>query len=700
MPGMRAAEGLSVGQPDVTLRSARSAYLRSAVHQPVEWREWSDEAFAAARATDRPVLLDIGAVWCHWCHVMDGESYEDPALAAFLNEHFICIKVDRDERPDVDLRYQRAVQAMTGQGGWPLTGFLTPEGEVFYGGTYFPPEDRYGRPGFRTVLEQVLRFWRENRDQALDHATAVRRALVARGNTPARESVSAGALLFAERRMLAAFDPAYGGFGSAPKFPHPGGIRFLLSRWADGGSSEALVAAHETLRAMARGGVRDHLGGGFHRYSVDRQWIIPHFEKMSYDNSELLVAYADAAALLDDPECRDVARDIVRWVREVLALPAGGYGTSQDADIGAEDDGSYFTWTRAEMAAVLDPDQLDVARRHFGIGTAGEMSHDPARNVLFAARTTAEIATDLGRESGDVDHVLAAAKERLTAARLLRTAPFVDHTAYTSWNAMMASALLRAAAVLDDPWARDHALRTLAVRRSVGPSVPLPHGEGVTGLLEDQVFTASAALDAFETTGDGMWLAWSAAILDAAWAVHRDPAGGLRDVPVGGAGSGLLDVGMAPIEDAPTPSPNAVAAQVCGRLFAHTGEPRWGERHRELVEEFAGIAPVLGLHGAAWCLAADGLLNPATHLVVTGAMDDPVAEAMHRAALAAAMPRRVVRRLLPDDNPAALPAELRAMVRGEGARGYLCVGTRCLAPAATEAEWRTRLREAARSLTG
>jgi len=684
----------------VSLGAARSAYLRSAAGQPVQWREWSDEAFAAARATSRPVLLDIGAVWCHWCHVMDGESYEDPALAVFLNEHFICIKVDRDERPDVDARYQRAVQAMTGQGGWPLTGFLTPEGEVFFGGTYFPPEDRYGRPGFRTVLEQVLRFWREHRDRALDHATAIRRALSARAEAPAGGSIAAGALLTAERRMLAAFDPAYGGFGSAPKFPHPGGIRFLLTRWADGGSSQALVAARETLLAMARGGVRDHLGGGFHRYSVDRQWIIPHFEKMSYDNSELLVAYADAAALLDDGECRASARGIVRWVREVLALPGGGYGTSQDADIAPDDDGSYFTWTREEMAAVLAPDELEVATRHFGLGTAGEMPHDPGRNVLFRAGTAAEIASDTGREASQVEALLTAATERLAGARANRTAPFVDRTPYTSWNAMMASAMLRAAAVLDEPWARVHALETLAARRSVRPSVPLPHSEGVTGLLEDQVFTAAAAIDAFEATGDAAWLAWSASIMDAAWAAHRDPAGGLRDVEVGRAGAGLLDVGMATIEDAPTPSSNGVAAQVCGRLFAHTAEPHWGERHRELVEAFAGIAPGLGLHGAAWCLAADWLQNPATHLVVTGADADPVAEAMHRAALAAAMPRRVVRRLFPDGDTASLPAGLAAMIAGAaGARAYLCVGTRCLAPAVTVEEWAQRIEEVTRHST-
>ena len=681
----------------MSLQSARSAYLKSAAHQPVRWREWGDEAFAAAREGDRPVLLDIGAVWCHWCHVMDGESYEDASLAEFLNQHFVCIKVDRDERPDVDVRYQRAVQTMTGQGGWPLTAFLTPDGEVFYGGTYFPPEDRYGRPGFRTVLGQVLRFWRENRARALEHAASIRRAVAERAAIAAPGTLGPAALLAAERRMLGLFDPVFAGFGSAPKFPHPGGIRFLLSRWTDGGTSESLLAARETLRAMARGGIHDHLGGGFHRYSVDRQWMIPHFEKMSYDNSELLRAYADAAALLDDEEFTTAARGIVRWVTEELALEGGGYGTSQDADIGPEDDGSYFTWTRDEMAAVLTSAELDLAVTHFGLGTSGTMPHDPARNVLFTVGPSDRLT---------VGPILHSVVTKLRAARAARPKPFVDRTTYTSWNAMMASAMLRAGAVLADPWPREHALATLGqIRRwegrSDGQTVrrSLPHAEGVDGLLEDQVFTAAAAIDAFETTADRWWLDWSLAIMDATWEAYHEP-GGLRDVARDRTGSGLLDVGQVPIEDAPIPSPNGVAAEVCARLHAHTAEPRWQERHRALVEAFAGIGPALGLHGAAWCHAADWLLNPPAHLVVAGDHGDGVADAMHLAALAAGMPRRVVRRLHPESAVETLPPELRAMLGGSGPAGYLCVGTRCLAPARTVGEWRARLGEVTRKVPG
>jgi uncharacterized protein YyaL (SSP411 family) len=444
---------------------------------------------------------------------------------------------------------------------------------------------------------------------------------------------------------------------------------------------------------MARGGIHDHLGGGFHRYSVDRQWMIPHFEKMSYDNSELLRAYSDAAALLDDDELRAAARGIVRWVREELAIEGGGYGTSQDADIGPEDDGSYFTWTRDEMAAVLSPPELEVATTRFGLGTTGVMPHDPARNVLF-------VGLEAGRRE---DVTFDSAVSKLRAARAARTKPFVDRTAYTSWNAMMASAMLRASGVLDDAWARDHAFATLHRLANGLPARPparLPHAAGVDGLLEDQVFTASAGIDAFETTGDAMWLGWSVAIMDATWEAHHDAGGALRDVARDRGGSGLLDVSQVPIEDAPVPSPNGVAAEVCARLFAHTAEPRWAERHRSLVETFAGIGPSLGLHGAAWCLGADWLLNPPAHLVVTGEDGDLVADGMHRAALAAAVPRRVVRRLRLADDPGNLPAELRAMVTREDTRGYLCIGTRCLLPARTVEEWNERLREVTRKPPG
>src|SRR5687768_11295352 len=443
------------------LAGAASAYLQSAAHQPIHWYPWSAEAFAAAGRGDRPVLLDIGAVWCHWCHVMDGESYEDPSLAAFLNEHFVCIKVDRDERPDVDARYQRAVQLLIQQGGWPLTAFLTPAGQVFYGGTYFPPDDRHGRPSFRSVLERVLAAWRDRRDQVLAQASSIRETLDTRLDEARPGAVTPALLTGAVAAMTRAFDPVHGGFGTQPKFPHPGAILLLLHRWHDTRADDVRRMIDRTLEGMARGGLHDQLAGGFHRYSVDARWIVPHFEKMAYDNSELLRAYVAAHGAFATAEYAEVARGIVRWVRDVLADPEGGYGTSQDADVGLEDDGDYFTWTRDEAAAVLTADELDVAAARYDIGTAGEMHHDPGRNVLFVAESVPAIARRTGRSEAAVDSLLTSARARLLAARLERPAPFIDRTRYAAWNAMLAAALLRAGGALDDAWARAHALRSL-----------------------------------------------------------------------------------------------------------------------------------------------------------------------------------------------------------------------------------------------
>src|SRR5262249_10917145 len=369
------------------LAAEASAYLKSAAHQPVHWLPWSDAAFARAREQRKPILLDIGAVWCHWCHVMDGESYEDPAIAEVLNRDFVCIKVDRDERPDVDTRYQRAVQALSGQGGWPLTAFLTPDGEVFFGGTYFPPDNNpYGRPGFHRVLLEIARAFREEQERVTTNARAIREHVVQSLDEAKPGAVSAEILGAGADQMARLFDVRYGGFGTAPKFPHPAALEFLLARSHDG--KEDLIWQREivekTLTAMARGGIRDHVGGGFHRYSVDERWIVPHFEKMSYDNSELLRAYLSAYAAFGTPLYKEVATGIVDWVLKVMADPGhAAFATSQDADLSFGDGGDYWTWTLAEATAALTDREFAVAAPVFDIQETGEMHHNPMKNVLW-----------------------------------------------------------------------------------------------------------------------------------------------------------------------------------------------------------------------------------------------------------------------------------------------------------------------------
>ncbi len=689
------------------LASAQSAYLKSAAHQPIHWYPWGAEAFRVARERDVPILLDIGAVWCHWCHVMDGESYEDPAIAALLNEHFICVKVDRDERPDVDTRYQRAVQSLTGQGGWPLTGFLTPDGNVFYGGTYFPPDGKYGRPGFREVLLQVLNTYRSQRERVDAQATNLRTLLEENLDESTPGESSPALLQEAVDGIAKLFDFRNGGFGSQPKFPHPAVITFLLHRWFRDPQPWIREMIDRTLQGMARGGIHDQLAGGFHRYSVDARWIVPHFEKMAYDNAELLKAYLDAYMLFGDEEYGAVARGIVRWIREVMADPDGGYAASQDADVGLHDDGGYFTWTLEEAReAIGDEDALAVASAYYDIGTAGEMDHDPAKNVLFIADNIHAIATRLRRAPAEVSSLLDLAEEKLHATRVRRPAPYVDRTRYTNWNAMLASALLRAAPVLDDLWAEAHALTTLRRIRSEspGPDAVDHTAGGLAGLLDDQVQVAQAALDAHELTGDASWLGWAQAIMDRVWRDYLDAdRGGLFDTASSPAGEGLLPTRTKPMQDAPTPSANGVAALVLARLFELTGNSKWQSRHHELVAAFSGRAKDLGLHGATLLLAIDWRVNPATRLVVveetgrtgktgrTGALPGE-SERMHRRALVTFLPRRVVRRVRVDSDPGALPPEIRGMVSaGPGPRAFACAGATCSAPATTDEEWRATL---------
>ncbi len=650
------------------LATEPSAYLRAAAHQPVRWHPWGEAAFARARAEDKPILLDVGAVWCHWCHVMDGESYDDPAVAEVLNRDFVCIKVDRDERPDVDARYQRAVQALTGQGGWPLTAFLTPEGEVFYGGTYFPPEGNpYGRPGFLTVLRQVADLYRRRRDQVAQNAAAIRRHVAESLDEAKRGEVTAALLEAGANGMARLFDIRYGGFGTAPKFPHPAACRFLLARWRDTGADWMREVVEKTLAGMARGGIRDHVGGGFHRYAVDERWIVPHFEKMAYDNAELLRAYLDGYAALGTPLYREVATGIVQWVLEVLCdRERGVFFTSQDADVRFGDDGDYWTWTPEELReAVGDERRYEVARRVFDVDERGEMHHNPRKHVLWWSRDPA------GEEEWAL---LRDALARLKAARDRRPAPAVDTTPYVNWNAMLAGAFLHAGAVLDRPECNALALAALDriwteawdEERGMAHVIGRAGAGAPGGLLDDNVQAAAAFLDAYEATGEGAWLERAAAVLRYCLRAHWDePAGGFFDVRDRG-GAAYLATPAKPIQDAPTPAPNAVAALVLARLWALTGDAEWRRLLDRQLAAFAGAAAELALYGATLLQAVDWAVNPVTRIEVAGPCGAGAACAMHLLALQTYRPRKVVIRRIAE-RPAAT----------------VCVGTTCSLPVAT-----------------
>src|ERR1019366_3638508 len=370
------ADDMGAGRTNA-LSGAASAYLRSAMHQPVEWMEWGEAAFDRAAREDKPILLDIGAVWCHWCHVMDRESYENPQIASVINKFFVAMKVDRDERPDVDARYQAAVSAISGQGGWPLTAFLTPDGRPYFGGTYFPPDERYRRPGFGRVLETMANVWRERRDEALESAASVMAAIEHNESFSGRGGELSLALVDKiAGSVLSQFDARHGGFGSQPKFPHPAALDLLLELAMNRDNEQAGNAFCTTLEKMARGGVYDQLAGGFHRYSVDERWAVPHFEKMLYDNTELLRNYVHGFQSFVREDFLATAREIVGWLDGSMTdRKAGGFYASQDADINLDDDGDYFTWTLAEAGAVLNGEELEFASSYWDIGELGDMHH-------------------------------------------------------------------------------------------------------------------------------------------------------------------------------------------------------------------------------------------------------------------------------------------------------------------------------------
>ena len=484
-------------KPANDLVHASSAYLRSAAHQPVQWHEWGDAAFEQARLQDRPILLDIGAVWCHWCHVMDRESYENPEVARLINEAFVPVKVDRDERPDIDARYQMAVSALTGQGGWPLTAFLTPEGKPFFGGTYFPPDDQSGRPGLKRVLSSVAATYQAQKAEILSSAERISTALENvehfQKDVDSAGSELAGRILDNIGRM---FDPQNGGFGSAPKFPHPSAIDLLLEAYLDSRQSWLLTNVTATLEHMARGGVYDQIGGGFHRYSVDQRWIVPHFERMSYDNAGLLVNYLRAYEVTGEEFFREISLGILSFVENVLSSPAGGFFASQDADYSLDDDGDYFTWTLDEIKAVLEEREAAVAAQYYHIEPQGEMHHNPAKNVLFIDQPFQAIAARLKLQPQEVEKILARTKVKMFEARSKRPTPFVDQTAYASWNGMMISTLLEAFKILGLPGARDRALQTLdlflaqAYDPAKGVYHSLANGRArIEGLLDDRKLT-------------------------------------------------------------------------------------------------------------------------------------------------------------------------------------------------------------------
>jgi uncharacterized protein YyaL (SSP411 family) len=684
-------------KPQGRLANSASPYLRSAVHQPVEWYEWGAEAFARAAAEDKPILLDIGAVWCHWCHVIDRESYEDPRLAALINDLYIPVKVDRDERPDVDARYQAAISTISGQGGWPLTGFLLPDGRPFYGGTYFPPDDAMGRPGFRRILEAVAASFRTRRPEVEEAASRLAES-VAQSETfaGARGDFDVHVADDQAESILNMFDSRNGGFGRSPKFPHPSAIDLLLELRQAGGNDRLLVAAAFTLEKMGAGGMYDQVAGGFHRYSVDERWCVPHFEKMSYDNSELLKNFLHGYQTVRDYSMREVAEGIIDWTNAMLSDQSlGGFYASQDADQTLDDDGDYFTWTQEEVRAVLTPEESRLLEMRYDVEPRGEMHHNPSKNVLWIARSIAEIAQALGGvEMAAVRKSLDTAKAKLLAARGARPVPFVDTTLYTAWNAMFVSAYLEAAGVLGGERGaacRAFALKTLdrMLAEAWSNERGFAHrigGARLDGSLDDQVFAGLALLDAYEATLDQKYFDAARRSVEFTLAEYFDAeGGGFFDRASGAAPMGGLEVRRKPLQDSPTPGANSSAVILLDRLYGYTGDEHHRDAATATLEAFAGIAPRFGIHAASYGLAAVLHARRPFEVVITGASGDPQADALERAAHSVYRFGKAVLRVTPQRMAAAgslapALAETLPHLRADVAQALVCVGTSCRPP--------------------
>jgi uncharacterized protein len=586
------------------LASEQSPYLLQHQDNPVDWYPWGEAAFARARAEDKPIFLSVGYSTCHWCHVMAHESFESAEVAEVLNAGFVSIKVDREERPDVDRVYMTFVQATTGSGGWPMSVWLTPSLEPFYGGTYFPPTSRWGRPGFVDILTELLRAWREDRPRIEESATSILGRLRSYGATEGGGSVpEPDALGRAVAEFEAAFDRRRGGFGNAPKFPRPSELLFLLREHARTGAEPPLAMTLHTLRAMAIGGMRDHIGGGFHRYSVDGEWRVPHFEKMLYDQAQLVLAYLEAAQATGDRSYADVAVDTLLYVRRDLSHPDGAFYSAEDADSVPPEqaasphphkkEGAFYVWAEPELRAELGADAEAFCQR-FGVRPDGNAPADPqeeftGKNLLYTAKSLDDIAKDLGTTAAEVEAALARSRGRLLDVRATRPRPHLDDKVLTAWNGLMIAAFARAArTALGDAaggatFAGDAeraagfierhlwnpATKTLLRRFRDGDA-------GVEGYAEDYAYLAFGLIELFQATGNPRWLAWALTLQTRMDELFWDPIDGGWFSTTGNDPSVLLR--LKETYDGAEPAASSVAVLNLLALSHLTGDAAMAER--------------------------------------------------------------------------------------------------------------------------
>ncbi|MFD5129130.1 thioredoxin domain-containing protein [Streptomyces olindensis] len=665
------------------LARATSPYLLQHADNPVDWWPWEADAFEEARRRDVPVLLSVGYSACHWCHVMAHESFEDQETADYLNAHYVSVKVDREERPDVDAVYMEAVQAATGHGGWPMTVFLTPDAEPFYFGTYFPPAPRQGMPSFRQVLQGVHQAWEDRREEVTEVAGKIVRDLAGReisygdAQTPGEQEL-AQALLALTRE----YDPQRGGFGGAPKFPPSMVLEFLLRHHARTGAEGALQMASDTCERMARGGIYDRLGGGFARYSVDRDWVVPHFEKMLYDNALLCRVYAHLWRATGSEPARRVALETADFMVRELRTEEGGFASALDADsddgTGRHVEGAYYVWTPEQLREALGEQDGELAARYFGVTEEGTFEH--GQSVLQLPQQ---------EELFDADKV-ASVRERLLAKRAERPAPGRDDKIVAAWNGLAIAALAETGAYFDRPDLVEAAVAAadLLVRLHLDEQARLTrtskdgHAGANAGVLEDYADVAEGFLALGSVTGEGVWLEFAGFLLDHVLARFTDPESGAMFDTAADA-ERLIRRPQDPTDNA-APSGWTAAAGALLSYAAHTGS----EPHRTAAERALGVVKALGPRVPrfiGWGLAvAEAVLDGPREVAIVGpSLDDEGTRALHRTALLGTAPGTVVAVGAPESEEFPLLAD-RPLVGGEPA-AYVCRNFTCDAPT-TEAD--------------
>jgi uncharacterized protein YyaL (SSP411 family) len=671
-----------MSQPTFTnhLLNESSPYLRQHAHNPVDWYPWGKEALERARKLDRPIFLSIGYSACHWCHVMEHESFEDPRIGAYLNEHFVSIKVDREERPDLDQIYMTAVQLLTGQGGWPMSVFLTPDLKPFYGGTYFPPDQRFNRPSFSQVLDGVVDAWKNRKDAVHDTATSLTANILA--VTAVEKSggdLDDGLLRVAGAQLHRRFDSRWGGFGGAPKFPHPMDLRLLLRIWQRFGDLEALGMVTRTLDAMALGGMYDHLGGGFHRYSTDERWLVPHFEKMLYDNALLPLAYVEAYQATGNALYRAVTEETLGYVLREMTSPQGAFFSTQDADSDGVE-GKFFVWSAAEIQAVLGSDEGKLFADVYDVSADGNWE---GHNILNRARGLDVEAKMLGVPETELRERLDSARRKLFEVRSRRVWPGRDEKILTAWNGLMIAAFARAYQVFEKP---EYLLAATRAASFVRQRMRTPAGlllrtcgagseAKLNGYLEDYAFFLDALVALYEASFDPDWLESAVALADVMIAqCWDDSEGGFFFT---GRDHETLIARTKDAHDSSTPSGNAMAATALLRLSKLTGRRDWYDRALTTLRLFRGLMESSSVAAGQMILALDFHLGPATEIAIIGDLQSADLREVVRAVHGRFRPHHVL--------AASEAGQTRVpLLAGKTAQGtvttYVCQDFACRAP--------------------